>query len=634
MKANYFKKIRNVLAILLALLGAYLLFPPNFQMVFYPLNYSTTESWLTLDPSWVITLNYANLSGLEWGSVFTFTNGPLSYLTTRAGWGAGRMDLLIYDLFLFINLFLLFFEILKGAKNLLFSTLLLTVVCFVLPGYLGPSNAIILFFIFIFWIRSGMNNPKWIYFILQILLLPLLFYMKFNTGLISFLLFYIGIGYCFYKGNFNKLYLTLIALAPVIFTLIWARILNVDIINYTKSGIEFVSGYNQIMYLDRPFCDFHIFAITLIVLINIMFFTIFKKEGKNNLINNFANFFMINAAVYVLFKQAFVRADDGHIMEFYTLFSLLLFSSIDFLQKAFPKLSYLLVTVCMAICVYFVHFKNNNTMTLREKFVKTNYITGFNDFTKDSGFKLFPNNNQLPIEVTSKIGNQTVDAYPWNSYMLLENKLNFSPRPIFQSYAAYTRNLEQQNFDHYNSEKAPQFVLYDYTSIDARYPLFDESKVNLALLKNYQPITAFDFKGRQIILLEKRKDFKPIILQKDKEYAMYLGDPLVPKEGVFYEIGVYNTILGNVVSLLHHTADVQLTVASSDGSLAEYKTSAGLLEGGVFLNKTVNSTIDFQDLFDMQKSELNKKVIFYKILPKSPSLFKDKVRITEYKIIQ
>lgn len=626
--------LKNSIAIFIALLAAYFLFPPNFQMVLYPLSYSIPESWLSLDPSWIITLNYANLKGLNWGTDFIFTNGPLSYLTTRVGWGANRFDFLIYDLFLFVNLFLLFFYTIKRAKSILFPVLLLVAACFILPNYLGPSNALLLLFILIFWIRKGMDDPKWIYFILQILVLSLLFYIKFNTGLISFILFYVGLGYCFFKTNYNKWFLTLIAFIPLILIFITAKLLKVDIINYAISGVNMVTGYNQTMYFDRPFCDLHLFSIILMILLNILFFVILKREWKQHLILNLVTFFMINAAVYVLFKQAFIRGDDGHILEFYTLFCILLFSSFDFIQKAVPKLVYPLVSVCIGICVYFVHFKNENHTDFKEKFFKPNYITGFKDYTPESGFKLFPNNNQLPSDIIARIGSQSVDIYPWNSYMLFENKLNFSPRPIFQSYAAYTAYLEQLNFDFYNSAKAPQFILYDYTSIDARYPLFDEAKLNLAILTNYQRITSFDYKGRKVILLEKRGDFRPIILKKDKEYAMYLGDPFVPKEGIFYEIGIYNSILGNIVSLVHHSPDLILTVASSDGNLVEYKTSIGLLESGVFLDKTINNTIDFENLFDPQKSETNKMVIFYKITPKSNSFFKDKIRITEYKISQ
>ena len=64
-----------------------------------------------------------------------------------------------------------------------------------------------------------------------------------------------------------------------------------------------------------------------------------------------------------------------------------------------------------------------------------------------AGFHLFPNNNQLPQSVLNKVGNNTIDSYPWNTQILLENKLNFMPRPIFQSYAAYTTDLEQMNID-------------------------------------------------------------------------------------------------------------------------------------------------------------------------------------------
>ena len=261
------------------------------------------------------------------------------------------------------------------------------------------------------------------------------------------------------------------------------------------------------------------------------------------------------------------------------------------------------------------------------------YLQGIKDYTPISGLHIIPSPNEFPFSVKAKIGISTVDIYPWNAQLLFENKLNFSPRPVFQSYTAYTKTLEEMNFNHYNSpEKSPEFVIYEFLAIDQRYPLFDEPKVNLCLIKNYSPVELFDFQDRKFILLQKRKDFRPIKLEKVKEYAMIADSPLTPKHNIYYEIGVYNSITGKIISVIDHAPEIKLEIRTNTSS--EYRTGKKLLESGVFLEQKINKTEDFYSLFFADSLAKMEQVKFYNFKPKSPSLFKDKIRITEYKISQ
>jgi hypothetical protein len=211
--------------------------------------------------------------------------------------------------------------------------------------------------------------------------------------------------------------------------------------------------------------------------------------------------------------------------------------------------------------------------------------------------------------------------------------LNFLPRPVFQAYTAYTKNLEEMNFNHYNSyTKAPEFVIYEYLAIDERYPLFDEPKVNLCLIKNYSPVEMFDFQNRKFILLQKRKDFKPVKFEMTKEYAMMADSPLSPKQDVYYEIGVYNSITGKIMSVIDHAPEIMLEIRTNSSS--EYKTGEKLLESGLFLEQKINTTEDFYSLFFIDSLAKLEKIKFYNFKPKDSGYFTDKIKITEYKITQ
>jgi len=63
--------------------------------------------------------------------------------------------------------------------------------------------------------------------------------------------------------------------------------------------------------------------------------------------------------------------------------------------------------------------------------------------------------NRLPKDIIQKIGDAKVDVYPWDYTIIPANGFNFQPRPILQSYAAYTSWLDLQDATHFESSTAP-----------------------------------------------------------------------------------------------------------------------------------------------------------------------------------
>ncbi|MDR2058321.1 MAG: hypothetical protein LBP83_08620, partial [Dysgonamonadaceae bacterium] len=51
----------------------------------------------------------------------------------------------------------------------------------------------------------------------------------------------------------------------------------------------------------------------------------------------------------------------------------------------------------------------------------------------------------LPSEFLQQAANKRVDVFPYDIALLYAYDLNWSPRPVFQSYSAYTPVLDQIN---------------------------------------------------------------------------------------------------------------------------------------------------------------------------------------------
>lgn len=628
---DFIKDKINLLFVVVSLIGAYLLFPNYLNLTVNPLVLSK-QLWYSLDPSWVVALNYVKEKVVSWGSDFAFTYGPLSQLLTRAAWGENKYVFLAFDIFIFINYFLLFFISLAKSNYKIITALTILIICVISPLWVGTSNSLVLMTFLVFWINLSIDDKKWVYYIFQILIIIILFYSKFNTGLIALPIFYSGIIYNFLTDKSDKIKLTVIALLPILFIFILSFLFNVDLINYVKSGLEIVKGYNDIMYLKNQLEGSYTTALVLIIFLSIVFLINVYLVNKNSILKSGVLFFLFFISIFVIYKQAFVRADVSHIRDFFVFLPLIIFTNQDLLSRAknlFSTISVLLVVV-FSVFYFYKNFEQN--FNIAQKLDKSEYRNAFTNFNNEIGLNIHKDNFPLPSEILKKIGNNTVDIFPWNIQLLLENKLNYLPRTVIQSYTAYTPYLEELNFNHYNSTNGPEFVIFDYASIDERYPLYDESKVHLSLIKNYEIVSSFEYDKRNLLLLQRKKDFKPISFIKQKEYAMYISSPLIIKDDIYYEVSLYNSFQGKIKSTIKHAPEVSIEIIGEKGQILKYKSSRLLLESGVFSQYVISQTSDFISLIESQKSQNKMKRLYFR--PLDTDLFKDKIKITEYKITQ
>lgn len=68
-----------------------------------------------------------------------------------------------------------------------------------------------------------------------------------------------------------------------------------------------------------------------------------------------------------------------------------------------------------------------------------------------------------------------VDVYPYQQGLLIAHDVDFRPRPVFQSYMAYTPRLARANADVLLGERAPEWILFQPLTIDHRLPMLDEA---------------------------------------------------------------------------------------------------------------------------------------------------------------
>jgi hypothetical protein len=83
---------------------------------------------------------------------------------------------------------------------------------------------------------------------------------------------------------------------------------------------------------------------------------------------------------------------------------------------------------------------------------------------------------RLPRAAWERLRSGTVDVVPWGVALVNTYGLDWKPRGVIESYAAYTSYLDQLDAQRYLADGPDMVVLSDMT-IDNRYAPYDEPRV-------------------------------------------------------------------------------------------------------------------------------------------------------------
>lgn len=210
-----------------------------------------------------------------------------------------------------------------------------------------------------FWLYKSIIEPKTIFFVFQIILMFLLFYIKFNTALISFLIFIPTISYLLIIKKINLKKFLILLFTPLIIILITANFFNVSLWGFVIYGIDLITGYNEIMYLgNKSFGSILIYPF-LFILSGAIFFLFNINLKKEEIIKRVVQLFIFLIISFVFYKQCYVRGDEQHINSFFKRSSFLILCVVPFLNSSFKQLKSIALIPLVVIPVI-LNIKNNN----------------------------------------------------------------------------------------------------------------------------------------------------------------------------------------------------------------------------------------------------------------------------------
>ena len=316
--------------------------------------------------------------------------------------------------------------------------------------------------------------------------------------------------------------------------------------------------------------------------------------------NTWLVYIVLGCSVFAVWKHGMARQDPWHIIKVFS-WGMVFLSYVFVLNKKIKPLT-------IALSISALLFFYGNIQSSLGLFVDEFGWDGYRNFSNTFIFQkdLFEKNKKESLEriqvckLTDDdlqlVDNQSVDCYPWNYAFVAMNDLNWQPRPIIQSYAAYTPWLDQQNANHFLSEKAPEFLIWEndilkrdnwegeLTSIDNRYLLNDEPHTITTIFSNYKIVSRQD----AYLLLQKNKtpllgnsESKKTIKSDWKKWieVPYFGDGILRAK--FHFEGTFSKWLK---SKTYKDEPLFLEYQLTNGEIRKYKFTTENATQGLWIN--------------------------------------------------
>lgn len=185
----------------------------------------------------------------------------------------------------------------------------------------------------------------------------------------------------------------------------------------------------------------------------------------------------------------------------------------------------------------------------------------------------------------------SVDVYPWSASIAIAGGMNYQPRPVIQSYSAYTDELAELNAAHLRGPAAPNNVLLGISdgvfSLE-RFPTADDGPSWPELLTRYDIS-----QSNRYFLLLRRSNFPRVYQFVPLEsIATRLNDqipvPAAEQGAIWVQIQIEPSKSRKLLSTLFKASELHLTVYRRDGRTRDYRLCAASAKSGFLLSPVLN----------------------------------------------
>jgi hypothetical protein len=404
-----------------------------------------------------------------------------------------------------------------------------------------------------------------------------------------------SIGTVFFRRDWRRA--SGLAVGFALLVLIGSACWNVDVGGYLRSSLEMIIGYNEAMFL--PFSagtrDFLAAGLLTLAVLAAAIASLKTTEWSSWLI--ISPWVMLT--VWLLFKNAFVRADAFHIPTLLSSLPLLLAVwSVAMRGSRIVKVLLVISVLCGAGQLEVFCFSTGSFPWTPGRYAHELWAAPWRQNGRQLGAALRADWPELILPKPARLafGDSPVGVMPVDSSVAVLNGLNLKEPPVIQSYLAYTLWLDKQNAGFFSSIRAPEFIIYMVESsgaIDNRPAAWDESIARRALIQNYVPCVKPPLNALEnMVVLRRSPGAWAYEAISTNNVTLTLDQPLNIPASTNYEflwLEAGRTPSGKLAAFLTQPAELSVAFEYRDGTSRKYRAILPILETGVLINYRVEA---------------------------------------------
>ncbi len=415
--------------------------------------------------------------------------------------------------------------------------------------------------------------------------------------------------------------------------------------SFVRGGLAVARGYNQTMGTEVPLrvvWGGGAIALAALAVTAVRALTAYGASENNVRWRRGLLLCWLVAFLFITWKHAFVRADRCHI-EYFLFFVPVLVLLLEGVpsQRAVPKeLARSLGALCCVLAAFtlqMIFFPGYLEFCLRRPLRlaihNLNHLARPGDFSRRMTSELESERRRAQLPgLRAIVGPASADVFGSAQAYAVFNSFNYRPRPVFQSYTAYTPGLMRENDRFYLSSKAPEYVFFTLSSLDDRFPSLDDATLLRHLLMNYELVG-----GEGPFLLLKAKHRTPAALTLLRERTVRPGEPInladFGETNLWMEIGLAPTLIGQIRQFLYKPAKVHLKIwgGPHTARAAEFGAPAPMLEAGFVASPFLLGNGDIVDLYT-GAPVARPRAYSLELGPEARPFWQDQARVRIFKI--
>lgn len=355
--------------------------------------------------------------------------------------------------------------------------------------------------------------------------------------------------------------------------------------------MELSQGFAGAMSTDNGAIGFCLFMAGIGILLAGFFSAWRQAMGKFTAVHLLAALLLLG---YVTARFGFTNANDYHQLAAIGWFITLLLLLKDFGWAAFPRWARraMVVYACVVLMGFvFVLASPKGRAEIASFFThaeKMRDVGPLHAVAEKTSFDIANFNLRQSYPLPAVEG--TVDVYGYNQRAIFAHGLNYHPRPVFQSYHAYTDYLAEKNRAFVASDNAAQHIFFDVEPVNEHFPAQEDGASWAEIVTRYAPKGIY----RTHLHFERRADAPaPAPASVEAKVAQWNERITLPEKppALWAKIHMKPTLLGKIWNTLLTPPDVLMEIKTRAGYAKTFRYMPQLKEQMFLLSPLVEDTL-------------------------------------------